>query len=349
MIYVFIFLGEFGFELFNWQGVIRKFSATLPESDRIICCSRANLYPLYEMADEFVDISSVKLFQRSKAVAYYAHLIPAGGPPESGPNALYDRLLRARLKRYILKHSQILSQLDHKTSPREALSSVDTIQSPSGACTFIFSSRAVELNGCTFGRGSVYESLDVDNNAYRKIEPDLSLRPKIEERLGWSLSQPCILCQARRREVRSALSQDTVAKEALIKAIAQKMRLVLLAFNTGRWLDSYSQFDDLPNCFHFDCRSFPEQACLIHFANHCLFFTEGDFGSHIYVPPFLGRNVTAIAPWTVYQIGSTPIRSWNKQVFKFGGQVIPMVSEDVVSSDDKISAGVAEIISRTRN
>ena len=33
--YVFIFLGEFGYELFNWQGVVRKFAGQLPASSRI--------------------------------------------------------------------------------------------------------------------------------------------------------------------------------------------------------------------------------------------------------------------------------------------------------------------------
>ena len=44
MIYVFSFLREFGYELLNWQGTIRKW-ATLhkqPE-DKIIICSRKGL------------------------------------------------------------------------------------------------------------------------------------------------------------------------------------------------------------------------------------------------------------------------------------------------------------------
>lgn len=62
MVYVFVFLGEFGFELLNWKGVVRKFAQTLDPKDKLICCSRANLYLLYEMADEFIDISEGRSF-----------------------------------------------------------------------------------------------------------------------------------------------------------------------------------------------------------------------------------------------------------------------------------------------
>ena len=67
MIYIFTFLGEFGFELFNWQGVIRKFAQTISPTDKIVCCSRANLYPLYETAAAYIDISEVELFQQNRS------------------------------------------------------------------------------------------------------------------------------------------------------------------------------------------------------------------------------------------------------------------------------------------
>lgn len=92
----------------------------------------------------------------------------------------------------------------------------------------------------------------------------------------------------------------------------------------------------------------PSQSCyvncnvnrLIHFAQQCLFFTEGDWGSHIYVPPFLGKDVIAIAPRSVYAVGSTPLDHWNPNDFRFGGQVIPYVAEEVLASSAMIgSAG----------
>ena len=58
MTYVFVFVGEFGYELLNWQGVIRKFRRLNPNV-RVICASRGNVQPLYENA-EYVDISDVR-------------------------------------------------------------------------------------------------------------------------------------------------------------------------------------------------------------------------------------------------------------------------------------------------
>ena len=50
MNYVFTYIGEFGYELFNWQGAIRKWSKYYknPE-DKIIICARSGLQSVYEL------------------------------------------------------------------------------------------------------------------------------------------------------------------------------------------------------------------------------------------------------------------------------------------------------------
>ncbi len=41
MNYIFAFIGEFGYELFNWQGVVRKWANNYKkDNDKIIICSR---------------------------------------------------------------------------------------------------------------------------------------------------------------------------------------------------------------------------------------------------------------------------------------------------------------------
>jgi hypothetical protein len=133
-------------------------------------------------------------------------------------------------------------------------------------------------------------------------------------------------------------------KERLIDALARNGKVVLLSFSTGRKFDSYSHFDRSLHCVHFDARSFVEQACLIHFAKRCLFFTEGDFGSHVYVPPFMGRDVVAIAPRSVYELGTTPIEFWNRNVFSFGGRIIARTSEEVFASRQSMMDAVHEVL-----
>ena len=84
--YVFVFLGEFGYELLNWQGVIRKFAKKKDSGTQIICCSRKGLENFYESADIYIDISKVELFSLSVANGYRGvspelndHRLKAGG------------------------------------------------------------------------------------------------------------------------------------------------------------------------------------------------------------------------------------------------------------------------------
>jgi len=265
--YIFIFVGEFGYELFNWQGVIRKFSKTISPADKIICCSRANVYPFYETASYYIDISEVDCFKDSVASCYYA-LSP--DDLSHNENHTFNRRLNGELKTFILSRLNTLHQL--KLRPRWLLGK---------KYHFIFSSSETVLNGCVFGcdidkwweKGTIYERLDLENNAYEKIEPDLTLRSIVEQKLGWNPDTPFVLCQTRTREI-NIRSEELVPKELLIKELAKKIRVVLLTFETGRMLDSYGVFQEMDNCFVYSCNSFPEQTCLVNFAKSCLFFTE---------------------------------------------------------------------------
>lgn len=381
MVHVFVFLGEFGFELLNWQGVVRKFARSVPTDDKIVCCSRADLSSIYESADAYIDISGVECFKNSVASAYFA-MPRRRSVWYSRQHLRFDRRLKAELRRFILERLRAMGA---------------TFQDQ--PCSFVFSSDGVQLGGCKFGlpgyrrnlmvassisvyrrmeaatsldstvskalrswlykalpsldyetTGGIYDALDVTNNIYMKAEPDLSVLPNVREQLGWDPAEPFVLCQTRRRETRQ-LSQQTLPRAELgklIATLAEDVKVVLLSFDTGRLFDSYSDFEDLRGCFAYHCSAFPEQSCLIHFADHCLFFTEGDFGSHIYVPPLLGKDVTAVAPRSVYELESAPIGFWNQDVFKFGGQIAPLVSEDVFASEARILDTVQHTLAHVR-
>lgn len=342
MIYVFIFQGEFGFELLNWQGVVRRFATTIGPQDKIVCCSRANLYPLYEMADEFVDISEVPLYKQSRASAYWGIFSPAELPRYRLLGQFKEKslklLMRRQLMRFVRANSAILR--DARGEP----------------VRFVLSARPTRLNGCLFGWSrndgvmDIYDLLDVENNLYRRIEPDLCVRSVVEAQLGWSLDEPYLLIQTRRRDAATDQpSADTIDIEPLVQELSRHVRVVLLAFDTGRWLDSNSEFGEQAGCYQYACSSFPEQACLIHHARHCVFFTEGDFGSHIYVPPFMGRDVTAVASRSIFGLESAPIDFWNQRVFRFGGQIIPAEAEDVFGSDEARHSFVQRIVNTSRS
>jgi len=339
MVYVFTFLGEFGYELFNWQGVVRKFSRALGPSDRIVCCSRSNLYPLYETALLYIDISEVELFKNSQASCYSA-IVPGSSDHGSWRNRAFDRKLRGSLKSFISGRLRVTNSKRGPWAKKEKV-------------VFVFSSVKTQLNGCTFGcdphllgqEGDIYARLDLGNNLYQKIEPDLRLRSEVERQIGFELSEPYVLIQTRARQV-VVRSRDVVPKDELIRALAERIRVVLLSFNTGRKFDSFSQFDPSLKTVHYECRSFVEQACLVHFAKACLFFTEGDFGSHMYVPPFMGKEVVAIAPRSVYGLGTTPIDFWNENAFPFGGRIIPRISEEVFANRHSMVTVLDELLSR---
>ncbi len=404
MIYVFVFLGEFGVELLNWQGVIRTFSKTLAPGDMIVCCSRASVYPIYEFCDAYVDIGSHPDFQASRSLAYFAVPPTAASGWDTLAARRFNRTLKERLQPYILR------QMDEQGIRPAAV----------GSRRFIFSSDHTTLNGLTFGRrrrgiaglglatllekmrastaargpasgvqtsseaadwmegrkdrflaqsrrlpglrgldrsreASIYELPNLNDNTYVRIQADLALAGEVQARLGWDLNEPFLLCQTRQRSIvrRSPESLPWRSIQALLESLALRIRIVLISFHTGRQLDSYSDFAALPNFYAYTCRSFSEQAILIHFAAHCLFFTEGDFGSHIYVPPLMGRDVTVLAAASMYALSTAPIAFWNKEVFRFGGQIRPRTVEDVFSTPQATEALSNEILAavgrKTRN
>ena len=125
------------------------------------------------------------------------------------------------------------------------------------------------------------------------------------------------------------------------------MNVILLGFNSGKNTESHSEFKNVDNCYEYQVDSYEEQSCLIHNATRCVFFTEGDFRSHTYIPPALGKDVYTIASKEVYQLHSandSTIKYWNENVFKFGGQIKPLVYEEIYESDESLNKGVKKIM-----
>lgn len=335
MVFVFAFLGEFGYELLNWQGLVRRFAATRGPSDLLVCCSRSHVYPLYEMADLYVDLSDVRLLMHTRACCYSATL--GAGAPARLVNRVLDTALRGGLRRHLTRAIQTL---------RPGWGALD------GRLVFVFSSRKTELRGVVFGcdpdriehEADIAEPQYLDANLYRRVAPDLGVRAAIEGRLGFGLDEPYVLVQSRTRRV--GRQSRAVPTGDLIRALASRMRVVLLSFETGRAFDSYSRFQDARPGIMYAARAFPEQACLVHFARHCVFLTEGEFGSHTYVPPFMGKDVTLLSPRSVDDRWRQTIEVWNRHVCRFGGQIRPAIAEEVLASPRAVQA-FAEALFRT--
>ena len=332
-VYVFVFLGEFGFEVLNWQGVVRRFARRLPSSSKIVVGGRKGLEPFYETAAQYIEIADVPEYRDSYAAAYFA-MSPEEFRRHRPPTQTqfeYDRNLRRAVERHVRRELKVRAR----------------------RVEFIFSSQFNGLEDCLFGvdprfygirghHGSIYATLDTANNEYAPIQAQTELKPSIEEKLGFSLDEPYILMQGRRRVI-GPQSGGPLEAEPLVAELAKRFRIVHLSFESGRYLDSGSAaaFDAVTV---YPAASFHEQSCLIAHAEHCVFLTEGDLGSHTYLPPLLGKNVTVVAKQDVFSQRSAPVAFWNRNVFRFGGQMIPWPSEKLAASDglEELAESVAK-------
>ena len=321
--YIFTFLGEFGYEMFNWQGVIRKWVQLYKQpNDRVIICGRKVLQSVYEYADEDYEISNIESYRKSTAGIYIAVLELEFGYDQEGCSELNRKCVD-----------------DIKMDVQNMVMSRTMLDYPK----WIWSSDPQYLKDCAFGKigpqqGGIYSQkrtpwsyLNLNNNRYAPIEIQQldGHKENIEKELGFDLEDDYILCQSAKRDsFMTTKSKETIDHENVISELSEHRRVVYLNFDTGREGDSKST-EPLDNVHQYKCDGFDEQGCLIKYANDCVFFVEGDFRSHLYVPPFLGRDVRIVAHTEIYDLHSAPIDFWNKNVFQFGGQMIPYSYEDL--------------------
>ncbi len=317
MVYAFVFVGEFGYELFNWQGLVRKFKTTCAKDDKIIIGGRNGMEIWYPYADIFVDISENSFFKMSRADSYVTYDLDSPFKIES-----LDEI-----------KASVHQQIENYVRSRKLIDENACIE-------FIFSSDLNVINGIYFVHWAkfrnIYGGVGYKQNLYAKIiYDDDATRKKIEDALNLNLSEPYVLIQDRKRDI-VIRSKYVVPIERLIEKLAEKINVVLLNFDTGRAHDSKSELEKIAGCYSIKISSSQEQAILIKYAAECIFPTENDFGSHIYVPPFMGKDVLAIAGADVYRIGTTPTDFWNNNIFRFGGKIFPFVAEEIFQDTESL-------------
>lgn len=313
----FCFLGEFGYELLNWQGVVRKFQRQAPPGLRVIVAARPGLQVLYPGA-EFCDITQFEPYQQSVAMGYYglpAHLSSREIPPTLA-ELRGDQELRDGIAGFVCQRLG----LDRT------------------AGTFVFSSFSTRLGDCVFGanrltygprsqRGKIYgDRFILTNNLYERLVPPPAAVASLEQRLAAAGLAPgaFILVQCRRRRIGPQFGGKLPETE-LLAALAQRLPVVLLSFATGRNKDSGSaQEAPAANVTPLAVADLGEQGALISLARVCVFLTEGDFGSHLYLPPLFGKDCVAVAAADILKQPSAAYRFWNAEIFRFGGQIRPV-------------------------
>ena len=320
MNYVFTYIGEFGYELFQWQGNIRKWSKEhKQQGDKIFICSRKGLENIYEFADYYLDVSHIESFKNS-----------IGGGTTSICTNCYEN------QNFVLKcceNGTYKIENDIKNYFKEKFPDIKEFK-------WILSSDKNTINNINFGTGHFlpkgfkngiynihHNYLDLNNNHFIKLCNTESPR---------RIKEPYILCQtAWRTHVQRSKVKIEYSK-ILENLQTLGIKILLLDFDTGKKDDSFSKFDD--DRFEIiSCDNCNDQVSLIKYAKACVFFTEGDFRSHLYVPPFVGKDVIIISPQDILNRDQAPIEFWNTHVFKFGGQMLPIVYEDLISSQENIN------------
>jgi len=321
MVYVFTFIGEFGYELLNWQGTIRKWvKENKKEDDKIVICSRKGLDLMYEFADYYFDIYKLESLQNVVGDCYTSYVFINN----TGPHLDRKQWKITRTGKHIDEIKQDVKQL-----VTSSVSNYDDID-------WTWSCDYRVMDNCHFGlerpggKGGIYNNgsnqLDFNNNVYAKLFPHNSSIKKVESKLGFSLDDDYILCQTGFRKGYE-LSKVRIDHNPIIEKLKKECKVVLMDFKTNKLNDSFSNFDS--NYKTIQVEDLKEQSVLISNAKRCVFFTEGHLRSHTYLPPMFGKDIEVVAAKDIFSFTEAPLEFWNKNVFTFGGQMISKPYEDI--------------------
>tara|TARA_Y100000310_G_C20479868_1_gene714169 strand:- start:86 stop:931 length:846 start_codon:yes stop_codon:yes gene_type:complete len=275
-----------------------------------------------EICDNFIDISDLKSIKSVVADCYTSYAYIDG----TGPH-----LPRSEWK--VERSGQHITDIKN-----EVFDLVNLELKGIGDINWIWSCDYTVMGGFHFGlerpggRGGIYSAghnkLDLSNNEFIQLQYDESKIKTVEEKLGFSLNEDYILCQTGYRKGYN-LSKVRINHDKVISKLLKSSKVVLMNFKTNRLNDSYSNFEVNDKYSTINVSDLKEQSVLIHYANRCVFFTEGHLRSHTYLPPMFGRNVEVVAGKDIFTFTEAPLDFWNENVFKFGGQMNAVPYEDI--------------------
>jgi len=318
-VHVFVFLGEFGYELLNWQGRVNNFYKTLPKNEIIVCAGRKGLDLLYPYSDYYYDISQIDFHRTAKACIFW--MIPEHCCGTRGEDCTCKICKEGR-------------QLIESTLTTEIIKKLGTENST--PLNFIYSDKNNNLNNIGFGKnyGRIYNGFPHKDNSYIKLESNSKLSESLNKnKIPNSVGDDYVLCQSGYRPSNGdILTEGTLTLYyKFVETLLKKTNVIFIDFDTGMTDDSKSSGHQLEslinkklpyNFYRINCDGLREQVLLIENCKFCMFFTLGDLRSHTYIPPFVGRDVKVIHSDDVNnKAGVGAVNYWNKNVFRFGGQM----------------------------
>ncbi len=322
-IIVFVFLGEFGYELLNWQGRIRKFKKECPE-EFLISASRGQCEILYrDSAEYFVNLSSIPSYQGSIADRYFCHT-----------------------KNYQFNHifSEVLDSFQAVLVRRNLRQEIKKELQATGIKTeklkFVFSDKVTTFGKYKFGAprsrfarfrwgrpDDIYNELPSGENYYIDLRENLIEKDFRKNKAVEDHSRKVALIQ-RAERTRIIRVDNFIDESVYLEEIAKSYEVILLDYTSSRFADTQGKFEStlFP---HIEIESLGEQVALFSKSDLNINFIHGDFRSNTYVAAFCGKKSFVITPLELYN--REYIDKWNDEVFS--GEVVPFV----YSSDSEVS------------
>ncbi len=322
-IIVFVFLGEFGYELLNWQGRIRKFKKECPK-EYLVSASRGQCEILYrDSAEYFVSLSSIPSYKESIADRYFCHR----------KNYQFNNIFSEVLDSF----QAVLVRRNLRQEIKEELQVIGVKKSK---LKFVFSDKVTTIGKYKFGAprsrfarvrwgrpDDIYNELPSGENDYidlreNLIEIDFKKNKMVEDH-----SRKVALIQ-RAERTRIIRVDNFIDENIYLEEIAKSHEVILLDYTSNRFADTQGKFAStlFP---HIEIESLGEQVALFSKSDLNVNFIHGDFRSNTYVAAFCGKKSFVITPSELYN--RDYIDKWNDEVFS--GEIVPFV----YSSDSEVS------------
>lgn len=321
---VFVFTGEFGYELLNWHAKIYKFAIENPGCEIVVASSAATSV-LYKEIARFIPLNSISCFSSGIADSYFLR------HTQFKRDSLYD----------------VLSAINRRRNIRFFL---DEILGPEPKRKYIFSDQLNKLGNLTFGATrwaprvnlfrtrnfqEIYDRLPYQENHYHQLIPSQEAVAKVKQKLmDLGVSRKFIAFQSADREVFLKKRRLEANSGRIVGLLLDELPCVEIKFSQFRTSDTQSL--DVNSSKVIYCDSLDDQIAIISLASYCIFISGGDFRSLHYVPPLCGKNVYSIVSSSI--MSNSSIYLWNKEVNIFGGSIIPISSEALLSDARYLSS-----------
>jgi len=300
--YVFIFLGEFGYELLDWQGKIRYLKKNNPEL-RIAILSRNSCEYLYKNMGKFIPLDTSKIYIESKADSYFAR------PPQKKNSRISEII-------FSIKIHYSINKLAKKTFQDSKLQ-------------LVFSDRVTFLEQIQFGaniflHGNYLKTACYQTGIYETVTlygNDFQI-PIHQSPFSEKMGENYVLFMKAERSSHNKDFQKIIVEDYLHAIIPGKTKKIFMVFHSSRVFDSHGSIDAsrLSNSItQVLVETLSQQLELIASADFCVFFTQGDLRSHVYLPPLIGKDVYVVSSDQIANYSY--IDHWNKNVFNFGGKI----------------------------